>query len=169
MLLPMRPWILLPCLLLASCRPCCAPPPDERIGHAETGVFVACDPSGYTVSNEGDEPRYVVVSSLCTLNTAQVDLGPRNELPDLVLYSSTGTNPAPLSATIAPGAETRVDVDMTTVGHCMDATLAPPGQHDREPVSLISGGPADALRMRLDIHDLGSMDPPRRMDVACKW
>ncbi len=168
----MRIQFVLSCLLLLpACRTGCdgsltGPP---KVGHAGTRIFVTCDPSGYTVRNEGDLPRALLVNTPCTLNSGQVDIGPGGELPDMVIYPSSGSSPSPLSATIGPGGEKRVDLDMTSVSHCMDATMAPPGQHENEPVSLVSDGPADALRMRFAIHELASTGPPARIDVACKW
>jgi hypothetical protein len=156
--------------MLASCRPGCDGKMEPgRTGDRETRVFITCNEAGYAVRNEGDVPRYVMVDAACVLNSAQVDVGPGGELPDMTVYSSTGRSPMPLAVTIEPGAEVRRELDVTTMGHCMDQTMAPPGQHEREPVSLISEGPADAIRMRLDIHEVGSTAPPRRMDIACKW
>ena len=168
----MRLQLLVSCLLLLpSCRTGCDGPLGglPKVGHEETRVFVTCDPSGYTVRNEGKLPRSLLVNPSCTINSGQVTIGPHGELPDLVIYPASGSSPTPLSATIGPGQEKRVELDMSTVSHCMDATMAPPGQHENEPVSLVSDGPADALRIRFAIHEMASMDPPARIDVACKW
>jgi len=167
----MRSLLLVPLLLLTACRSGCDGPLEgpTRIGHAPTRVFVTCDPSGYTVSNEGDAVRYVLVTTRCALNSKQVTLGPNNELPDLVVYSTEATAPPSLSVTIAPGATARRDLDVSTVGDCMDTTMAPPGQHEKQPVSLVSEGPADALFLRMDIQEFGSSDPSRRIDVVCPF
>ena len=122
--------VLLP--LLTACRSGCdgaleAPP---KTGHAPTGVFVSCDPSGFTVLNEGDVVRDVRVDPRCVLSSKQVTLGPGGELPDMVIYSTASTAAPSLTAIIPPGGEHRQDLDMSSLGDCMDTTMAPPGQHE---------------------------------------
>jgi hypothetical protein len=141
----------------------------DRIGDHESRVFFTCDEAGFTVRNEGEVARYIMASAQCVLNSGQVNVGPGGVMPDMTVYSSTDSSPTPLTVTIEPGAEVRRELDVTSMGHCMDQTMAPPGQHDKEPVSLISEGPADAIRLRVDIHEVDSQAPPRRLDIACKW
>ncbi len=123
------------------------------------------------MKNEGDKPRYVMITGFCTLNTGQVPpVSTGGELPDMVLYNSGVTDPGPFSATIQPGGSVRHDLPLPRVSHCMDQTNAPPGQHTRHPVSLIDKGPADAVHMRLNIHEVGvAGGPPARIRVACRW
>lgn len=167
----MRIHILVACLLLTACRTGCDGPleGEPKVGHAETKIYVTCDPRGFTVRNDGDLPRHVLVNPRCAANSQEIEIGPNGVVPDMVLYSSTGTAPSSLSATLAPGGEERSEVDMSKVGTCMDQTNAPPGQHVKEPVSLVSEGPADALLLRIDVYEMGSHEPSRRVDVACVW
>jgi hypothetical protein len=161
--------VLLP--LLTACRSGCDGPLEApaKLGHAPTRVFVTCDASGFSVSNEGDVVRSVRVDPRCVLNSKQVTLGPGGELPDMVIYSTVSTAAPSLKAIIAPGGTSRQDLDMSTLGDCMDTTNAPPGQHEAQPVSLVSDGPADAVFLQMDIYAFGSDEPAQRMDVACPY
>lgn len=132
-------------------------------------MFVTCDASGFTVMNTGDEPRYLIVDSICVLNSEQIPgIGPDGRLPERVIHTS-GAGIMPLTATIPAGEEIRKKLDVETVDACWDYTHAPPGQFENEPTSLVSDGPADSLRLRLHVHDVMSTDPPRTVDVACPF
>jgi hypothetical protein len=155
--------------LMAGCQGGCGGGEGGAVGHPGTGVFVECDASGFTVRNTGDEPRYLIVDSICALNSEQIPgIGPDGRLPELVIHSS-GLGVTPLTATIPAGGELRKKLDVASIGPCMDYTHAPPGQFENEPTSLVSEGPADSLRLRLHVHDVMSTDPPRTVDVACRW
>ena len=148
----------------------CGPKADAT-GHRETGIFVDCDPNGFTVKNDGDLPRYLNINELCSLNSKQIPgIRQGGEVPDMVLYSSDSIQPKPFTGTIRPGGQARHDLKLTEVGHCMDQTNAPPGSTNGQVFSLISDGPADAIHMNIRIIWAESgMDRQASIRVACKW
>ena len=146
-------------------------PKVDRTGHKETGIYIDCDPNGFTVKNEGNISRYLNFTEFCTLNTKQIKgMRPGGELPDLVMYSSETHQPMPFTSTVPAGGSARHDLKLKEIGHCMDQTMAPPGSTDGQVFSLISDGPADAVHMHLHIiWNESGRDRRSSMHVACKW
>jgi hypothetical protein len=159
-------------LLLAACAlPCCNMCQGETgVGHAETGIFVTCDRTGYTVRNAGAEERYLNISEPCLLDTSKIPpVGPHGELSEsMVVHGSGVARTTPFGAVLGRGASTRHDIDVSVVDICDDYTNAPPGQHERGPTPLAADrAAADGLLLHLHVTSTAATRSLDDVKVVC--
>jgi len=144
-----------------------------KVGHAETAIWVGCSPSGVVIRNDGDRPRYVNVTSFCTVNSEQIPhIGEHGELEGMVISPYGSAGPPSFSGTIPAGEEVMHEMDIMHVDPCWDYTNAPPGQHEQGPELLDSRGPADALHMHIHITDIATspgIGNSHSVHVVCEW
>jgi hypothetical protein len=159
-------------LLLAVCAVTgCSKCQDETgVGHAESGVFVTCDRTGYTVRNAGAEETYLNISEPCLLDTSKIPpVGPHGELSESVVVHGSGVaRTTPFGAVLGRGASTRHDIDVSVVDICDDYTHAPPGQHERGPTPLAADRNAvDALLLHLHVTSTAATRSLDDVKVVC--